>query len=218
MTTDHPDDAHADEVDDDRDAAVTEVAAPTVEEAPGPDVMAWVRLYARQLGVAADVYLAVVGASLVALAVVVLLDGFGFVSAGLTGTTGALLGSGLVIAVVGLFALGVASEGPITAPGIVWPEVQLAIARAVGIIVVSIIALLVAPVLAGPAAGIAYPFELGVVVLEVVARAGLVFALPVGVGGAWVLRARRPDLGEWDRLVLLAAWIVGAWLVLAATL
>lgn len=218
MTTDQPDDT-ADGTDD-ADAVVVDPGDRSVEEPSGPDidVMAWVRLYARQLGVAADVYLAVVGASLVALAVVVLLDGFGFVSAGLTGTTGALLGSGLVLAVVGLFALGVASEGPITSPSIDWPEVQLAIARAVGIIVVSVVALIVAPLLAEPAAGVAYPFELGVVVLEVVARAGLVFALPVGVGGAWVLRARRPDLGQWDRLVILAAWIVGAWLVLAATL
>ncbi len=189
------------------------------EAQEGPGALAWVSIYGRQLGVVGDMYLTVVGACLVSLAVVVLLDGFGFVTAGYTGSTGALLGSGLVLAVVGLFALGVASEGPLTGAEVAAPEMHLAIARAAGIVIVSVLGNLLADVLAGPAAGISYPLELGVVALRVASRAGLVGVLTVGVAGTWALRWRYPVFREgWDRLVLLGVWVVFAWIVLASSL
>jgi len=189
------------------------------EAQEGPGALAYVAVYGRQFGVVGDMYLTVVGACLVALAVVVLLDGFGFVSAGYTGSTGALLGSGLVLAVVGLFALGVASEGPMTGSEVPTPEVHLAVARAVGVILVSVAGNLLADVLADPASRISYPMELGVAALRVAARAGLVGVLTLGVAGTWALRWRFPVFRQgWDRLVLLGVWVVSAWIVLAVSL
>lgn len=189
------------------------------ESQDGPGALEYAAVYGRQFGVVGDMYLAVVGACLIALAVVVLLDGFGFVSAGYTGSTGALLGSGLVLAVIGLFALGVASEGPMTGAEVVAPELHLAIARAAGIVLVCVAGNLAAGFLAEPASRISYPFELGVAALRVASRAGLVGALPLGVAGTWLLRARYPVFRQgWDRLVLLGIWVVVSWIVLASSL
>jgi hypothetical protein len=197
----------------------TEESSGAEEAQDGPGALAYVAIYGRQFGVVGDMYLTVVGACLVALAVVVLLDGFGFVSAGYTGSTGALLGSGFVLAVVGLFALGVASEGPMTGSVVPAPELHLTTARAIGIVVVCVVGNLAADFLAEPASRISYPFELGVVALRVASRAGLVGALTFGVAGVWALRWRYPVFRQgWDRLVLLGVWVVSAWIVLAASL
>lgn len=184
-----------------------------------PGALAWAALYGRQLGVVADLYLTVVGACLVALAVVVLLDGFGVVSAGYTGSTGALLGSGFVLAVIGLFALGVASEGPMTGSVVTAPDLHIALSRAVAVVLVCVAGNLAADFLAEPASRITYPLELGVVALRVASRAGLVGVLTLGVGGSWALRWQFPVFRQgWDRLVMLGVWVVSAWAVLAASL
>lgn len=183
-----------------------------------PSALEVAAVYGRQLGVVGDAYLAVVGACLVALAVVVLLDGFGVVSAGYTDSTGALLGSGFVLAVIGLFALGVASEGPMTGGEVPGPEMHIALARAIGIVVAAVAGNLAADLLAGPAASVSYPLELGLVALRVAGRAGLVVVLPVGVPATWFLRTRYPKFAGWDRVVLVALWVVSAWVVLAASL
>ena len=194
--------------------------APSPPTAPSRDeLLDYARLFGRQLGLVADMYLAVVGASLVALGLVVLLAAFDVVDVALSGSVGGLLGSGLVIVVVGLFAFGVSSEGPISRAALDWPELPLAIARALAIVAVAVVGLLGAGFLEGPAGSIGYVFELAVLSLRVVSRAALLFALPLGVGGAWLVRWRWPGsrIG-WDRLVLLGVWIFGSWVVLAATL
>ena len=65
------------------------------------------------LGTMLDVGLMVLGALLVGLAIAVLLAGFELVDVAQDLTTGPMLVSSLVLAVVGLFCLGVASEGPL---------------------------------------------------------------------------------------------------------
>lgn len=193
----------------------------TEEEAEGTGLapLDYTRLYGRQVGIVGDMYLAVVGAALVALAVVVLLDGFGFISVGLTGTTGALLGSGLVIAVIGLFALGVASEGPMTGSVYEWPEIHMAIARAIGIIAVSTAGLIVASTIEGFFNDLGAAFVIAVDTLRVASRSGFFVALPLGVVGTYLLRVFVPgSRGGWDRVALLGLWVVAAWAFLAATL
>lgn len=176
------------------------------------------RLVGRQLGLAGDMFLAVVGAGMFALSAVVFMDGFGFVTNDLTQTTGAMLGAGLVIAVVGLFALGVASEGPMTGEAYAYPELELAISRAVGVTVVSVLGLVLSSVLAPLANGISLPFELGVAVIRAVSVAGLIMVLPVGVPTTWYLRRELPvSRVGWDRLILLVTWIVTSWVALGST-
>ena len=65
------------------------------------------------LGTMLDVGLMVLGALLVGLAIAVLLAGFELVDVSQELSTGAMLVSSLVLAVVGLFCLGVAAEGPL---------------------------------------------------------------------------------------------------------
>jgi len=65
------------------------------------------------LGTMLDVGLMVLGALLVGLAIAVLLAGFELVNVSSDLSTGSMLVSALVLAVVGLFCLGVASEGPL---------------------------------------------------------------------------------------------------------
>lgn len=177
------------------------------------------RLLGRQVGLVGDLYLAVVGAGMFALSAAVFMDGFGLVDTGLTLTTGAMLGSGLVIAVIGLFALGVASEGPLTGVAYAYPELELAISRAVAVVVVSVLGLLFSSWLAPVAGEISRPFELGVGVIRSVAVAGLIMVLPVGVPATWYLRRELPVVRiGWDRLLLLMTWIVTAWVTLASTI
>ena len=65
------------------------------------------------LGTMLDVGLMVLGALLVGLAIAVLLAGFELVNVSQDLSTGSMLVSSLVLAVVGLFCLGVAAEGPL---------------------------------------------------------------------------------------------------------
>lgn len=177
-----------------------------------------VRLFGHQLGMAGDIFLAVVGAGMFGLSAVVFMDGFGFISKELTTSTGAMLGGGLVIAVVGLFALGVASEGPLTGEAYAYPELELAVSRAFGVATVSLLGLALAGYLARWAPDFAQPFELGVGVVRSVSLAGLIVVLPVAVPVTWYLRRELPIVRVgWDRLILLMSWIITAWVVVGST-
>lgn len=65
------------------------------------------------LGTMFDVGLMVLGSLLIGLSIAVLLAGFDLVAVSQQLSTGAMLVSAVVLAVVGLFCLGVASEGPL---------------------------------------------------------------------------------------------------------
>lgn len=81
------------------------------------DAVATLRRYGilayGSLGTMFDVGLMVLGSLFIGLALSVLLVGLDFVSRELELSTGAMLISSMVIAVVGLFCLGIASEGPL---------------------------------------------------------------------------------------------------------
>jgi len=71
---------------------------------------------------------------------------------------------------------------------------------------------------AAPAADLGYPFELGVAALSSASLAGFFVALPLGVGGGWLMRVLLGTPPGWDRVVLLGAWTVGTWAFVLASL
>lgn len=187
-----------------------------------PSGLSWwqaVQMFGRQLGLAGDLYLSVVGSALLALSLVVVLDGFGVVQKELVEGTGTTLGVGLVLAVLGFFALGIASEGPLTGIAYAYPEVHLAASRAIGVAIVSVLGLVAATVLAPLAADVALPLEVAVAILRAAALGGLVFVLPIVVPASWWLRREFPMVRVgWDRLLLLASWTATTWVVVGSSL
>jgi hypothetical protein len=131
------------------------------------------------LGTSFDVGLLVVGTALIGLAAAVLLDGFEVIEIGLTDSTGAMLGSGLVIAVFGAFALGVAVEGPIgysTRRRGSFTDIEVAIAG------------LIAGFVRRFVDDLPVPFDFGVTVIRSAGRAGMTAALFLGVPALWGVR------------------------------
>jgi hypothetical protein len=147
-------------------------------------------------GTMLDVGLVVLGSVLLGLAIAVVLDGFDLVSIGLGLSTGAMLGSALVIGVVGGFALGLASEGPLGRGRrlVGYPEAEILVARVLGALLVGVVFLVVESYLTEPVANLPVPFQIGVDSIRAVAVAGLTAVPLVGVPLAWV--ARSGYLGE----------------------
>jgi hypothetical protein len=148
------------------------------------------------MGTMLDVGLVVLGSVLLGLAIAVLLDGFDLVHIGLGLSTGAMLGSGLVIGIVGAFALGVASEGPLGRGRrlVGYDEVEVLVARVVAAVVVGLLLFIAHGYLVGPAADLPLPFQVGVDGIRAVAIAGMTAVPVVGVPLAWW--ARSGYLGE----------------------
>ncbi|MDH5372617.1 MAG: hypothetical protein OEX97_06705 [Acidimicrobiia bacterium] len=143
------------------------------------------------LGTSFDVGLLVVGTALVGLAIAVLLDGFGVVEIGLSESTGSMLGSGLVIAVFGAFALGVAVEGPIgysTRRRGTFSDIEVAIAGGVGALLAGLILFLVANYVRRFVEDLPVAFDFGVTIIRSAGRAGMTFGLFLGVPALWGVR------------------------------
>ncbi len=148
-------------------------------------------LGAHTLGTSFDVGLLVVGTALVGLAAAVLLDGFDVVEIGLTESTGSMLGSGLVIAVFGAFALGVAVEGPIgysTRRRGTFTDIEVAIAGALGALVTGLVLFLIGGFAGQYVDELSQPFDFGVTVIRSAGSAGMTFALFLGVPALWGVR------------------------------
>lgn len=163
----------------------------------------------------ADIGLLVAGSALMALAAAVLLDGFNIVRLGLTTSTGAMLGSALVIAVFGGFSLGVAFEGPIGHGTLssVFEAVQLAIARAIAAIGVGLAIALLGGFLTRYTDELPYPFELAADVVELSGRAGLLFVPLLAVPVTFLLRWRFPGerwMEEIELPIMYLVWLAGA--------
>lgn len=143
------------------------------------------------LGTSFDVGLLVVGTALIGLAAAVLLDGFEVIEIGLTDSTGAMLGSGLVIAVFGAFALGVAVEGPIgysTRRRGSFTDIEVAIAGAVSALIAGLVLFLIAGFVRRFVEDLPVPFDFGVTVIRSAGRAGMTAALFLGVPALWGVR------------------------------
>ena len=143
------------------------------------------------LGTSFDVGLLVVGTGLVGLAIAVLLDGFDVVEIGLSDSTGSMLGSGLVIAVFGAFALGVAVEGPIGYSSRrrgTFNDIEVAIAGVVGALIAGLVLILIANYARGFIDELPMAFDFGVTVIHSAGRAGMTAGLFLGVPALWGVR------------------------------
>lgn len=143
------------------------------------------------LGTMLDVGLVVIGSALLGLAIAVLLDGFDLVSVGLDLSTGAMLGSSLVIGIVGGFALGVASEGPLgrSRRSVGLNESHVFLARVLAALVVGFLLLVVRNLIDGFLVDLPLPFRVGADVIEAAAVAGLTVVPLLAVPLAWWIRS-----------------------------
>ncbi len=179
-----------------------------------------IRLFMVTLAVILDVGLLVAGAALVGLAVVVVLAGLDLVAIRYAEGTGPMLGAGLVIAVVGGFALGVAAEGPIgrRVRRVEASDVERALVRAAATLVIGVGMLLLATFLRPFTAELPGPLEVAIDVIQVTGVAGLTAALVVGVPAAWGIR-QVGGLPAWlkdlDEALLFVVWAIGAAVVYA---
>lgn len=172
-------------------------------------------MFGYALASLADIGLLVAGSALMALSAAVLLDGFNIVHLALTSSSGAMLGSALVIAVFGGFALGVAFEGPIGHGTLssVFEAVQLAIARVIAAMVVGLIITVLGGFLMRYTAELPYPFELAADVVELAGRAGLIFVPLIAVPITFLLRWRFPGerwMEEVELPIMYTVWLTGA--------
>lgn len=182
-------------------------------EAAPSNLRHYVSLGMGTMGTMLDVALIVLGSVLLGLAAAVVLDGFDLVDAGLDLSTGAMLGSGLVIAIVGGFALGVASEGPLGRGRRVLghDELEITVARVLAAVVVGLLVLLARSYLVDLVAELPAPFGVGVDALRAVGMASLTAVPIVAVPLAWWVRSGAFGAGlatDGDVPVLYFVWAV----------
>lgn len=149
------------------------------------------RLALGAFGTMLDVALVVLGSALLGLAIAVLMDGFELVSIGLDLTTGAMLGSGLVIGIVGGFAIGVASEGPVGRGRrlVGFDELRILMARVVASVVVGALLLVVRNLVDEFVMDLPVPFLIGADAMRAVGVAGMTVVPLLAVPLAWWARS-----------------------------
>ena len=188
-----------------------------VEETAEPEARRLFRLFRRITGTTFDVGLLVLGTALVSLAIVVLLDGFEIFDIGLTKSTGEMLGSGLVIAVFGAFALGVAVEGPIralrTRDG---TEIEMLLIRVGSLLLVGGLLLFIGRFVDVLLDELPSTFGIANDLLVATGVAGLTATLLLGATVLWGFRrlyADRPWLDLIELPVLYSLWVIGTLIV-----
>jgi hypothetical protein len=187
------------------------------EGAVRPDTHELIKRYAilayGAFGTMFDVGLMVVGSLLVGLSISVLLAGFELVNVVQDLSTGAMLASALVLAVVGLFCLGVASEGPLgrgrRLVGFkIW---EVGIGRTLAVLVVGLIALIAYGLIDGLLDGLPEPMVKGAEGLRAVGVAGITVMPLIGIPLSMFVRWY-PDGPSWlpraDIPVLFVVWAV----------
>lgn len=165
------------------------------------------------IGTLFDVGLMVVGSLLVGLAVSVLLAGFDLVRVIQDLSTGAMLASTLVLAVIGLFCLGVASEGPLgrgrSLVGFkLW---EVGIGRIVAVLVVGLLLLIVHGLIDSAIEGLPVPITTGAEGIRAAGVAGTtvmpLIGVPLGLVARWY-----PEGPEWlpstDVPIMFVVWVV----------
>jgi hypothetical protein len=171
-------------------------------------------------GTMADVGLMVLGSLLVGLSLAVLIGGFGLVDVMTEElSTGEMLISAIVLAVVGLFCLGVASEGPLGRGRrlVGFKLWEVGIGRTVAVFLAGLIALILYDFLGGLLETVPAPLIKGVEGFRVVGVAGMTVMPLLGVPLSLLVRAA-PDDYAWlrsaDIPVMFIIWTVTAMLIL----
>lgn len=165
------------------------------------------------LGTMLDIGLMVLGSLLVGLAVSVLLAGFDLVNVIQDLSTGGMLGSALVLAVIGLFCLGVAAEGPLgRGRDLVGFKLwEIGAGRIIAALIVGWAFLFVHGLLGDTLDGLPLPITTGAEGIRAVGVAGLTVVPLVGVPLALVARWY-PDGPDWlpsiDVPIMFVVWAV----------
>ena len=165
------------------------------------------------LGTMLDVGLMVIGSLLVGLAASVVLAGFDIVNRIQDLSTGAMLASSVVLAVIGLFCLGVAAEGPLGRGRrlIGFKLWEVGLGRIIAVFVVGLLFLIVHGLVDGAAEGLPLPVTIGVAGIRAVGVAGMtvmpLLGVPVALAARWY-----PDGPDWLRSteipIMFAVWAV----------
>lgn len=172
------------------------------------------------VGTMADVGLMVLGSLLVGLAVAVLIGGFGLADVTVDDlSTGEMLISAIVLAVVGLFCLGVASEGPLgrgrRLVGFkVW---EVGIGRTLAVFAAGFVGILLYRFIGGLLESVPSPIWKGTEGFRAVGIAGMTAMPFLGVPLSLVVRSA-PERYAWlrqaDIPVMFAVWAVATMVVL----
>jgi hypothetical protein len=165
------------------------------------------------LGTMLDVGLMVIGTLLVGLAASVVLAGFDIVNRIQDLSTGAMLASSVVLAVIGLFCLGVAAEGPLGRGRrlIGFKLWEVGLGRIIAVFVVGLLFLIVHGLVDGAAEGLPLPVTIGVAGIRAVGVAGMtvmpLLGVPVALAARWY-----PDGPDWLRSteipIMFVVWAV----------
>ncbi len=167
------------------------------------------------IGTMLDVGLMVLGGLLVGLAISILLAGFGLVDLGLVLSTGAILVSAIVLGVLGLFCLGLASEGPLgrgrRLVGFKYWEVG--VGRLLAVLAVGFGALALYEVVGGLLDGLPEPMLQGAETIRAVGESGTTVMPLVGVPLSILIRWA-PVKYEWihraDVPIMFVVWAVAS--------
>ena len=172
-------------------------------------------------GTMADVGLMVLGAILVGLAVAVAIGGFGLMTVTNEDlSTGEMLVSAIVLAVMGAFCLGVASEGPLGRGRrlVGFKLWEVGIGRTLAVFLVGLIGLLIFQFVGGLVEGVPTPIFHGLEVMRVTGVVGMTVMPLVGVPLSLAFRAA-PDSYAWlrsgDLPVMFVVWAVAVFVQLS---
>lgn len=167
------------------------------------------------VGTMLDVGLMVLGAMLVGLAVAVLLAGFEIADTSMDLSTGTMLVSAIILAVTGMFCLGVASEGPLGRGRrlVGFKLWEVGIGRTLAVFGVGFGALLLYGVATPFLEGLPLPLHQGTEALRAVGVTGMTVMPLIGVPLSLLLRGV-PVKYEWvhraDVPVMFVVWAVAA--------
>lgn len=166
-----------------------------------------------------DVGLMVLGSLLIGLSVAVLLAGFELVDVSQDLSTGAMLISAVVLAVVGLFCLGVASEGPLGRGRrlVGFKLWEVGIGRTLAVFAIGFGALLLYRLVLGLLEGLPRPMYQGTEGIRAVGVAGMTVMPLIGVPLSLLIRWLPPRyawLHRTDVPVMFVVWAIAAMLLL----
>ena len=173
----------------------------------------YTRLAINSFATMLDLGLFTLGAALVGLGLAVLLAGFDVVDAETNLSTGSVLVAALVLAVVGTFSMGIASEGPARRASSFTPhnEYERAIGRALSAIAVGVILIAVSDRLVEFADDVSAPLVTGIELIRTTGQAALWPVALIGVPLAWGVHQSRilgESAEETDLPIMFATWVV----------